>query len=257
MDTDEAKRMRIVTALGSLLAAVVLVFGVQVGETVFADSEGGYTIKLPDGWIPTRGEAAQDLVGLRARLEPAVPFHETPVVFLKAEQGNISSSFPKIVVHVQRESEVGYKQFQAIHAFKGAVEKTVARALGFRDEQGVMRDASYDTNRNALSFSFPCQNGDVLGVGYSFLTSHGLINIYCYAPTEEFDRWRGEFGTIARGVQIAADHQPTVSNAPPKLIESIDDWKFVGFAVVVLALLALKALGRIPWLERDLRSDEL
>jgi len=116
-------------------------FGVLDGratESEYSDPTAGFSMKLPEGWNPTRGEAARELAGLRAKLEPAMPGFEVPVVFLKANQGNISSSFPKIVVHVQPDAEVGYKQFQSIHAFRGAVERNVARALSFRNEQGVL-----------------------------------------------------------------------------------------------------------------------
>jgi hypothetical protein len=161
------------------------------------------------------------------------------------------------VVHVQPDSEIGYKQFQSIHAFHGAVEQTVARSLRFRDERGILQDASYDADRKAISFLFTCQNGNVVGVGYSFLTSRGLVNLYCYAPLDDFDRWKSEFMAIGRSVQIAAGHKPVVEQGRPSLIQSADDWKFVFFVVVMLILGVIRAYGRVPWLEREIRTDEI
>ncbi|MGZ5545009.1 MAG: hypothetical protein ACXWIU_10070 [Limisphaerales bacterium] len=241
-------------ALGLCLSAVCESIA---ANAPFADLDVGYSLFLPDGWIPTKGEAAGELAGLKARLEPAVPAREVPVVFLRSDEGTISSSFPKIVVHVQPDSEIGYKQFQSIHAFHGAVERTVARSLRFREERGILQDASYDAERKALSFLFTCQNGHVVGIGYSFLTTQGLVNLYCYAPLDDFDRWKGEFMEIGRSVQIATDLKPVVKEGRPRLIESADDWKFVFFVVVMLILAALKAYGRVPWLEREIRTDEI
>jgi hypothetical protein len=201
------------------------------------------------------GKAAQEMAGLQARLEPVIRSHETLASFVKAESGTISSAFPKVIVQWQKDAEVGIKQFQNIHAFNGAVERTVGRGLGFKDERGICRYADFDPNRNALSFTFPCQNGDVIGVGYCFATSEGLVNVYCYSLTDDWEHWRNEFASIARTIQIGSDRR-VKGDARPKLIETSAEWKFVGFVAVVLLLSVFKALGKVPFL-REPRSDEV
>jgi hypothetical protein len=226
-------------------------------EIHYTNNAAGMSMRLPQGWIIAEGQAAEDMAGLQARLEPVIRSHEVVASFVKAEEGTISSAFPKVVVQWQKDAEVGIKQFQNIHAFNGAVERTVAHGLGFKDERGVCRYADFDPNRNAISFTFPCQNGDVIGVGYSFATTEGLVNVYCYSLTDDWEKRREEFTTIAKTIQVASDRRVKAGDGRPRLIESGRDWRFVGFVAVMLLLSAMKALGQIPFLQREPRSDEV
>jgi hypothetical protein len=237
------------------LSCLLFAASAVAAEIGYTNKAAGISIRLPEGWIIAEGKAAEEMAGLQARLEPVIRSRETLASFVKADSGMISSAFPKVIVQWQRDAEVGIKQFQNIHAFNGAVERMVGRGLGFKDERGVCRYADYDPNRNALSFTFPCQNGDVIGVGYSFATSNGLVNVYCYSLTDDWERWRNEFTLIAQKIEIASENR-VKAESRPRLIENSREWKFVGFVALMFLLSIMKALGKVPFL-REPRSDEV
>jgi len=228
--------------------AILVLWSVWVGAQTngldFKDLPSGVSLQLPAGWTAVTQESLYRVAGIGAKLEPTPPPREFLAVFLRGSEVQ-HPGFPRIIMQVQKNARVGETQFQGLHAAP-LVEITVAESLGFAGRPELMKPAHYDPQKQCLEFSFDCPREDsslVHAAGRSFLTAEGLVNLYGYAPSQEFEAFKPEFEAIVSTFQLSPEHRYQPGSAGKKNPTGTGvGWKEVG---TVLSMMILAGIGWI------------
>jgi len=226
-------------------------------DSTYDNKDAGFSMRMPENWVLYEKESFAKSYGIRANLEPTPPLREIVAVF-GCLSNVFDQSFPRIVVHLEKNARVGETQFRALHTYP-LVEITVAQTLEFNGRAAFMRTASYNTNTQALNFVFTCrgpENQGITALASSFLTADGLLNVYCYAPEDEFEDCVETFRQVIGSVRIAPEHQYHSKPVVRSFAEKASDWLVIGKVIGVMALAGC-ARVLISRFSGEVRTDEV
>jgi hypothetical protein len=226
------------------MRALSVLLACLAAASVFAGtvSKPEVTIELPDGWREVPADVLQAFYDEIRRQAPKVEAPKYDYAF-QADAGPPWLAYPYVLVKIRpsgRPSEFELENLPRIDLDSRIKEKG-------EDWSKLMKDSSlgqmrYDKAANVVwltSKSTVVNIGDVRGISGIIPTEQGFVELHSYARAEDFDGHLPTFEKIITSAKVAPNlaYQPSWTDKLGPFARF--DFKQLGFAVVIGALIAI------------------
>jgi hypothetical protein len=207
----------------SIIISVVFVLAGIASGTEFTqrfNAKEGFTLKLPDKWVPIPGEFLDEHSRKLQQVAPDAGKLVYDYGFQLSDAGHWLAC-PYILICLNKTGRIPEGKMKKLTKERRGSKPIEEKISGIPDTK--VGEILYDPDDHTLWMTFLAGAEKVKGLIATKLTREGCIQIVCYANDQDFNEYRKLFEDIVKNIYLSKDleYKPRITDSIP-IISQVD-----------------------------------